>query len=65
VSDLMATSPYRAQGSDGWSLWNAAVEWADHVQSVKGDDAEARRAERALMGTSDGFKAKAFDLIVA
>lgn len=65
VDTLMKTSPYRAQGSDGWSLWNAAVEWADHAMSVKGDDAEARRAERALMGTSDGFKAKAFDLIVA
>jgi phage/plasmid-like protein (TIGR03299 family) len=65
VDDLMQTSPYRAQGSDGWSLWNAAVEWSDHVQSVKGKDQEARRAERALMGMSDSFKTKAFDLIVA
>lgn len=64
VKQLQATSPYRAEGSDGWSLYNAVVEYADYFSNVKGDDLAARRAERVMTGKTDDLKARALDLIL-
>jgi phage/plasmid-like protein (TIGR03299 family) len=65
VQKLQETSPYRADGSDGWSLWQAVVEYSDYFSNVKGDDLAARRAERVMTGKADDLKAKALDLILA
>ena len=65
VTETMNYSPFRAQGSDGWSLWQAAIEWADYVMPVKGEDQDARRAERAITGVSADIKTRAFELITA
>jgi len=65
VEDLMQASPYRANGSDGWSLYQAAIEYADYFAPVKGKDSDARRAQRVLEGGVDKFKEKALTLITA
>jgi len=65
VMDLQESSPYRAEGSDGWSLYQAAVEYADYYAPVKGKDLDKRRAERVLAGKADGVKTRALDLILA
>ena len=40
VLKLQAESPYRAKGDDGWSLWQAVVEYSDYYSNVKGKDLE-------------------------
>lgn len=65
VESLQILSPYRAHGNDGWSLYQAFVEYADYYAPVKGKDMDARRAERVLMGKADEVKNKALDLILA
>ena len=56
VLKLQAESPYRAKGDDGWSLWQAVVEYSDYYSNVKGKDLESRRAERVTTGRADDLK---------
>ena len=65
VLKLQAESPYRAKGDDGWSLWQAVVEYSDYYSNVKGKDLESRRAERVMTGRADDLKDRAMQLILA
>ena len=65
VLKLQAESPYRAKGDDGWSLWQAVVEYSDYFANVKGKDLESRRAERVMTGRADDLKERAMQLILA
>lgn len=62
VADLWLASPYRATGSDGWSAYQAVVEYADHFAPVKGD-AVLRRAEKQLEQENSELKLKALELM--
>lgn len=62
VYDLWRFSPYKAQGSDGWSAYQAVVEYADHFAPVKGD-AVLRRAEKQLEQENSELKLKALELL--
>ena len=54
-----------AKGDDGWSLWQAVVEYSDYYSNVKGKDLESRRAERVMTGRADDLKDRAMQLILA
>lgn len=62
VFDLWRFSPYAATGGDGWSAYQAVVEYADHFASVKGD-ASLRRAEKQLEQENSELKLKALELM--
>jgi phage/plasmid-like protein (TIGR03299 family) len=49
-------------GYNGWSVYNAFVEYADHHRPRLSED---RRAEAAVLGTSDDWKNKVGSLVLA
>lgn len=62
TTNLWVNSPYKAQGSDGWSAYQAVVEYADHFASVKGD-ANLRRAEKQLEQENSELKLRTLELM--
>lgn len=65
VMNLYTSSPVRAEENTAWGLYNAVTEWADWVSPVKGDDRDAVRAERVLMGDTEAIKDRALVLLGA
>lgn len=51
-------------GENAWALFNAVTEYADWFSPVRGQDKEAARAERILLGGMDDLKDRALDLLL-
>lgn len=51
-----------AVGSNGWAVYNAFVEYSDHVRPRVSDD---RRAEAAMLGATDDWKDRVAGLVLA
>jgi phage/plasmid-like protein (TIGR03299 family) len=49
-------------GYSGWSVYNALVEYSDHLRPRLSDD---RRAEATILGLTDDWKNKAADLVLS
>jgi phage/plasmid-like protein (TIGR03299 family) len=64
VFTLYKKSDVRAADSTAWGLFNAVTEYADHHSKVRGDDQEAARAEKVLLGGFDSLKEQALDLLL-
>jgi len=65
VINLYTSSPVRAEENTAWGLYNAVTEWADWASPVKGDDRDAARAEKVLMGETETLKDRALVLLGA
>jgi phage/plasmid-like protein (TIGR03299 family) len=60
LMSLWASPTQQIVANTKWAAYNAAVEWADWIKSVRGsDDKDELRSERLLLGGAEKFKAKA------
>lgn len=64
VFSMYTDSPVRAETGTAWGLYQAVTEWADWAIPVRGDDRDAVRAERVLLGDTEAIKDKALDLLL-
>ena len=64
VYTLYKGSPTAPGGDNGWNLFNAVTEYADWFSPVRGDDKDAARAERILLGGMDTIKDRALELLL-
>lgn len=64
VLSLYLNSPARAEADTAWGLFNAVTEWADWYSPVKGEDKQAARAERILLGETESIKDRALSLLL-
>jgi phage/plasmid-like protein (TIGR03299 family) len=64
VYTLYTGSPTAPNGENGWALFNAVTEFADHFSTVRGDTDGSKRAEKILLGEFDGIKDRALDLML-
>lgn len=65
VFTLYKNSPVRADDDTAWGLFNAVTEWADWYSPVRGEDKEAARAERILLGDTEAIKDRSLELLLA
>lgn len=64
VFSLYLNSPAKAETDTGWGLYNAVTEWADWYSPVQGDNADLKRAEKVLLGDTEGIKDRALELLL-
>lgn len=64
VFSMYTDSPVRAETGTAWGLYQAVTEWADWASPVRGEDREAVRAERVLLGDTEAIKDKALELLL-